>query len=53
MPLAESIQNVADASVGQNEAIRQIVLGLADIDRAIENNKHLAAKTSTMAGEDE
>jgi hypothetical protein len=50
-PLADAIQNVADASAEQNEAIRQIVGGLADIDRAVESNKELAAKTSNMANQ--
>ncbi len=50
-PLSDSIQNIADASHEQNEALRQIVGGLADIDKAIEKNKQLAVKTSTMANE--
>lgn len=50
-PLSDSIQNIADASHEQNEALRQIVAGLADIDKAIEKNKQLAVKTSAMANE--
>jgi formylmethanofuran dehydrogenase subunit D len=48
-PVTQSIQNVSDASYEQNEAIRQIMLGLLDIDRAIENNQELSQSSSTMA----
>lgn len=48
-PVTESIQNVSDASHEQNEAIHQIMLGLNDIDRAIENNQRLSKASSDMA----
>jgi hypothetical protein len=48
-PVTYSIQNVSDASHEQHEAIRQIMQGLLDIDRAIENNQALSQSSSTMA----
>jgi hypothetical protein len=50
-PLALSIQNVSDASCEQSEAIRQITLGLNDIDKAIEENQRLAQTSSVTAKE--
>jgi hypothetical protein len=50
-PVTHSIQNVSDASHEQNEAIRQIMQGLLDIDRAIENNQALSQSSSTMAAQ--
>ena len=45
------IQNVSDASAEQNEAIRQIMQGLQDIDKAVDSNRSLAQQTSTTAQE--
>ncbi len=50
-PLALTIQNVSDASYEQSEAIRQITMGLNDIDKAIEENKYLAEESSVIAKE--
>lgn len=50
-PLALTIQNVSDASYEQSEAIRQITMGLNDIDKAIEENKFLAQESSVTARE--
>jgi hypothetical protein len=50
-PLALTIQNVSDASYEQSEAIRQITMGLNDIDKAIEENKYLAEESSVTARE--
>lgn len=51
IPLAETIYKVSDSSAEQNEAIRQISIGLMDIDRAVDNNKNLAEETATTASE--
>lgn len=48
-PVTSSIQNVSDASHEQHAAINQIMLGLLDIDRAIENNQALSSSSSDMA----
>ncbi len=48
-PVTHSIQNVSDASHEQHEAILQIMQGLLDIDRAIENNQALSKASSVMA----
>lgn len=50
-PVTYSIQNVSDASQEQHEAIRQIMQGLFDIDRAIENNQALSQSSSTMSAQ--
>ncbi len=50
-PLSGSIQNISDASFEQNEAIRQIMTGLNDIDRVVEENKELAMSSATTANE--
>lgn len=50
-PVTFSIQNVSDASQEQHEAIRQIMQGLFDIDRAIENNQALSQSSSTMSAQ--
>jgi hypothetical protein len=48
-PVTLSIQNVSDASHEQHEAIRQIMQGLLDIDRAIENNQSMATVSADMS----
>ncbi|NRB41666.1 MAG: hypothetical protein HRU20_24880 [Pseudomonadales bacterium] len=50
-PLANAISDVSHASNEQNEAIRQIVLGIADIDRSVDENRQLAESSSGTAGE--
>ncbi len=50
-PLVGMIQNVSDASAEQHEAIRQITKGISEIDRAVDENKNLAALSSTTANE--
>ena len=50
-PLVDLIRNVSDASAEQNEAIRQIVGGLNDIDRAVDENRSLAQESSATAQE--
>ncbi len=51
VPLAETIYKVSDSSSEQNEAIRQISVGLMEIDRAVDDNKNLAEETSMTAEE--
>ena len=50
-PLSEIIQNVNDASLEQNEAIRQINQGIEDIDRAVDENRKLVDNASDKAKE--
>ncbi len=51
IPLVSAIQNVADASTEQSEAIRQITLGIDDIDNAVDKNTQLASQSSSTANE--
>jgi archaellum component FlaC len=51
IPLVAVIQNVADASAEQHEAIRQITKGIEDIDHAVEENNNLAGLSSKTANE--
>jgi len=50
-PLSHDIQNISDASVEQNEAIKQITNGLIDIDQAVEHNRGRAKITSNTANQ--
>ena len=48
-PLVHSVQQVSDASIEQNVAIKQIRLGLVDIDNIVEENKSRAYRSSSAA----
>jgi methyl-accepting chemotaxis protein len=48
-PLATSVGQVANASREQDQAIRQITIGLSHINSAIDNNQDLAQQTSATA----
>ncbi len=50
-PMVYQIQNIADASFEQNEAIRQIMGGIHDIDKSIIGNQDLAEAFNETVGE--
>ena len=50
-PMVNQIQNIADASFEQNEAIRQIMEGIHDIDKSINSNQDLAEAFNKTVGE--
>lgn len=50
-PLTMTIQNVNDASMEQHEAIRQITVGIDDIDAAVDENRKLVAEATARTSE--
>ncbi len=50
-PLSTAVRNVSDASSEQNEAIKQILLGLDDIDHAITQNQAMVEKVNNVVDE--
>lgn len=50
-PLVDSVQDISNASDAQGHAIAEISRAMADIDRAVNENRDVAEKTSTLAGE--
>lgn len=50
-PLSTAVRNVSDASGEQNEAIKQILLGLDDIDHAIAQNQSMVERVNSVVDE--